>query len=48
MEEYRLRVFENRELNRMFAPKRRKWQETGEDYVMRSFITCKLHQILLG
>jgi hypothetical protein len=25
----------------------RRWQETGEDYVMRSFITCTPHQILL-
>jgi hypothetical protein len=22
--------------------------EAGEDYVMRSFVTCMLHQILLG
>jgi hypothetical protein len=26
----------------------RKWRETGEDYIMRSFITCTLQQILLG
>jgi hypothetical protein len=26
----------------------KKWQETGEDYVMRSFITCLLHQIFLA
>jgi hypothetical protein len=26
----------------------RKWQEVGEDYIMRSFETCTLHQILLG
>jgi hypothetical protein len=25
----------------------RKWQEAGEDCIMRSFITCTLHQILL-
>jgi hypothetical protein len=25
-----------------------KWQEAGEDCIMRIFITCKLHQILLG
>jgi hypothetical protein len=24
----------------------RKWQEAGEDCIMRSFITCTLHQIL--
>jgi hypothetical protein len=28
--------------------KGRRWQETGEDCIMRSFITCKLHQMLLG
>jgi len=26
----------------------RKWQEPGEDCKMRSFITCMLHEILLG
>jgi len=26
----------------------RTWRETGEDCIMRSFITCTLHQILLG
>jgi len=26
----------------------RKEQETGEDYIMRSFITCTFHQVLLG
>jgi hypothetical protein len=25
-----------------------KWQEAGEDCIMRSFITCTLHQIFLG
>jgi hypothetical protein len=25
----------------------RKWQEAGEDYIMRSFITYTLHQISL-
>jgi hypothetical protein len=25
-----------------------KWQEAGEDCIMGSFITCMLHQILLG
>jgi hypothetical protein len=23
----------------------RKWREAGEDCIMRSFVTCKLHQI---
>jgi len=26
----------------------RKWQEAGEDRIMRSFITCTLHQIVWG
>jgi hypothetical protein len=26
----------------------RKWQEAGEDSIMRSFITCTPYQILLG
>jgi len=42
-EEHRLRVFENRVLRRVFGPKR----EAEEDYVMRIFVTCMLHQILL-
>jgi hypothetical protein len=45
--EHRLRVFENRVLRRIFGPKR-KWREAGEDYIMRSLITCMFHQILLG
>jgi len=36
-EVHRLRVFENR-----------KWWEAREDCIMRSFITCMLHAILLG
>jgi hypothetical protein len=46
-EENRLRVFENRVLRGIFGPKM-KWKETGEDYIMRSFITCTLHKMLLG
>jgi hypothetical protein len=45
--DYQLRVFENRVLRRIFGPKR-KWQEVGEDCIMRSFMTCTLQQILLG
>jgi hypothetical protein len=39
-------VFENRVLRGIFRSKRRYWA-TGEKCVM-SFITCTLHQILLG
>jgi hypothetical protein len=43
-----LRALEYRVLGIIFGPKRRKWREVGEDYIMRSFITCTLYQILLG
>jgi hypothetical protein len=46
-EDHRLKVFENRVLRRTFDPMK-KCQEAGEDYIMRSFITCTLHQMLLG
>jgi hypothetical protein len=42
----KLRVFENRVLRRIFGPTWEKWWEAREDYIMRSFITCALHQIL--
>jgi hypothetical protein len=41
-------VFENRMLRKIVGPKRKKWWGAGEDYVIRDFITCTLHQILLG
>jgi len=28
--------------------RRRKWQEVGEDCIMRSFITCTVHMNCLG
>jgi hypothetical protein len=28
--------------------RRRKWREAGEGCTVRSFITCSLHQMLLG
>jgi hypothetical protein len=36
-------VFENRVLRRIFGPKREEVGETGEDCIMRSFITCTVH-----
>jgi hypothetical protein len=30
------------------GPKWEKWQEEGEDCIMRSFVTYTLHRILLG
>jgi hypothetical protein len=38
-------VFENRVLREYLDLRGRKWQEDGEDYIMRSFITCTLYQI---
>jgi hypothetical protein len=43
-EEHRLKVFENRELRRIFGLKREMWREAGEDYMIRSFITCTLYK----
>jgi hypothetical protein len=45
-EGHRLRLSENRVLRRIFGPKDE--EVIGEDYIMRSFITCMLQQILLG
>jgi hypothetical protein len=40
-------VFENRVLRRIFGQRGRKWQDFGEDCIMRSFIAYTLQQILL-
>jgi len=37
---------ENRVLRRIFGPNME--EVAGEDCLMRSFVTCMLHQILLG
>jgi hypothetical protein len=47
-EEHRPRVFENRVLGRIFGPKRNGMIETGENWIMRSFITCTVHQLQLS
>jgi len=31
-----------------FGPKRNEVRGSGEDYLMRSFVMCAAHQILLG
>jgi len=46
MEEYRLRVFENMVLRRIFAPKREEVAGAREDHIMRSYMTSMAHQIL--
>jgi len=33
---------------RIFGPKREEVAEAGEDCIMKNFITCMLHHILLG
>jgi hypothetical protein len=45
-EENRFSV-KNRVLRRIFGTKREggsKWRQAGEDCIMRSFVTCMLHQ----
>jgi hypothetical protein len=41
-EEHRLRVFENRALRRIYGPKRDEMKKIGENYVLRSFISCNI------
>jgi hypothetical protein len=36
-----LKVFEHGKLRRIFGPRRRRWREAGEDFIMRSFITVR-------
>jgi hypothetical protein len=36
-------LFENRELRRIFGPKRGEVEEVREDCILRSFITFTLH-----
>jgi hypothetical protein len=44
-EEHRVRVFEKRVLRRIFGLKRMKRLEVGEGCIIRSFVTCTLHQV---
>jgi hypothetical protein len=45
-EEHRLRVFDNNVLRRIFGPQREEVSGNGDNYIVRSFIMCTLHQIL--
>jgi hypothetical protein len=46
---YRLRVFENRVLRRIFGPKREgRKTDRGQNCIMMNFTACILHRILLG
>jgi len=47
-EEYRLRVFENRVLMRIFGPKRGEVTGTEEYYIMRSLMICTPHLVFFG
>jgi hypothetical protein len=45
--EQRLRVPENRVLTRMCGPKKQEVTADGKNYIMRGFVTCTLHEILV-
>jgi len=47
-EEYRLRVFENRVLRRIFGPKGDEVTGCADNYIMRSLIICTPHPVLFG
>jgi hypothetical protein len=38
-------MFKKREMKRVFVQKRAEVQEDGENYTMKSFIICTLHQV---
>jgi len=46
-EERRLRVFQNRVL-RIFGSERDEVKRSGENYIMRNFMICTPHPVLLG
>jgi len=46
--EYRLEVFENRVLRRIFGPERNDIPGSGENYIMSSLMICTLHHTLFG
>jgi hypothetical protein len=40
--------FENRALRRMFEPRREKYQDVGENFILKSCVIFIVHQTLLG
>jgi hypothetical protein len=44
-EEHRLRVFVNRELRRIFRPKKNEVAGRWENCITRSFMICTFHQL---
>jgi hypothetical protein len=47
-EAHRLKVFQNLLLRRIFGPKNGSDGSSGENCILRSFIICTLHKIMLG
>jgi hypothetical protein len=47
-EERKLRVFENRVLRRKFGLRLTRYQESGENYIMRNLIIYTPHPIFFG
>jgi len=45
-EEHRLRMFDNRVLRRIFAPKRDEVTGEGGNYITRNLMICTAHPIL--
>jgi hypothetical protein len=43
-----LKMLGKKVLRRIFGPKREEVEGAREDCIIRSFITCTLHHILLG
>jgi hypothetical protein len=41
-------MFENKVLRKIFGHRKRKQQDDGTNYMMRSFIRCNLHQHYWG
>jgi hypothetical protein len=43
-----LRRFENKVQRKILNLRGRKWQEAGEDCIVRSFVSCMHQEMLLG
>jgi hypothetical protein len=47
-EELGQRKVEKRVLRKKFGSKRTRYQGSGEDYILSSFVICTVHYILIG
>jgi hypothetical protein len=45
---YRKNIFENEVMSRIFGPKKEEVNVRCSNYIMRNFVICILHKILLG